>query len=236
MPPPPSAVPARGCDGVPAQGWCCRGSEGRGGHLHALFQQARFVAFAAEFYAGEERRQQLAVVPRLGDEVRGAALQCTYRLVGIGIGRHHDDHRLRVAVQDVFQPLEAFLAADGIAPEVHIQQYHVGTEQVHEPVRLLRLRRHAEVLHQRLQQQVQREEDVLVVVNDEYLSFLFHRRMLAAMSCKLGTKIDRILQISPAEADLFSAASHDGAILCGNAHPRALPHHKFEAVIRLFMP
>ena len=131
------------------------------------------MAFPAQLDAARERCQQLRIVPRLRDEVRGAALQRPHRLVGIGVGRHEYDHGLRVAMQDMLQPLEALFAADGVACEIHVEQHHVGLQAFVEPVDLLRLLRHADVLHPRLQQQVQRKENVLVVVDDEHLAFLF---------------------------------------------------------------
>ena len=131
------------------------------------------MAFLTELDACRERCQQLGVVPGLRHEVRGAALQGAYRFVGIGVGRHENDHGLWVAVQDVFQPLEALFAADGVALEVHVEQHHVGLRHVEELVDLLGSRRDAYVLHVRLEQQVQRKEDVFVVVDDEHLSFSF---------------------------------------------------------------
>ena len=131
------------------------------------------MPFLAELDACRERSQQLGIVPRLRDEVRGAALQGPHRFVGIGVGRHEYDHGLRVAVQDVFQPLEALFAADGVALEVHVEQHHVGLHHVEELVNLFGSRRDADVLHLRLEQQVQSKENVFVVVNDEYLSFSF---------------------------------------------------------------
>ena len=133
------------------------------------------MTFATQFDARKERGKQLGVVPRLGNEVGGATLQRPHRLVGIGIRRHEDDYCLRIAVQNVLQPLKTFFAADGIAREIHIQQHDVGMQQLVESVYLFGLFRHTDILYQWLQQQIQRKENVFVVVNDEYFAFFpFH--------------------------------------------------------------
>ena len=94
--------------------------------------------------------------------------------VGVGVGGHEDDHRLRVNAQDLLQRVEALLPADHIAAEVHVQQDEVGTERAHEVLNALRADGHLDFLRQRLQQQVEGEEDVFVVVDDEDFSQLFH--------------------------------------------------------------
>ena len=58
---------------------------------------------------------------------------------------------------------------------LHIQQHDVGMQQLVESVYLFGLFRHTDILYQWLQQQIQRKENVFVVVNDEYFAFFpFH--------------------------------------------------------------
>ena len=105
------------------------------------------MPFLAQFYPCKECRQKLGVIPGLGDEVCGTALQSPYCFISIGVGSHEDDDSLCIAVQDVLQPLEALLSADSIACEIHIQQHHIGMQQIIEPVNLFGILRHADVFY-----------------------------------------------------------------------------------------
>ena len=89
--------------------------------FHLLLQQVYFALRAAQLHTRRQRGQQLFLLPRFGNEVRSSRFDGPYSLVGVRIGGHEDNHRLRVYVQDLLQTVEAFLSAHHIAAEVHIQ-------------------------------------------------------------------------------------------------------------------
>ena len=142
--------------------------------LHLLLQLVHLATGAAQLHAGRESGQQLFLLPRLGDEVGGTGLDGTHGLVGVGIGGHEDDHRLRVDAQDLLQRLETLLPAHHVAAEIHVQQDEVGAERAHEVLDALRADGHLDFLRIGFQQEVEGEEHVFVVVYDEDFSQLFH--------------------------------------------------------------
>lgn len=75
---------------------------------------------------------------------------------------------------DLFQAIKSLLSADGITPEIHIQQNNIGMKGRHEMFDAGGLCGYFNFFYIRFQQQVERKEHVLVVVNNQYFSFLFH--------------------------------------------------------------
>jgi len=78
--------------------------------------------------------------------------------------------------------VETFLSANGIAAEIHVEQDYIGFERIHEVYDALGLRGHLYLLCIRFEKKVEGEEHVLVVVDNEYLSFRFHLLMCVSLS------------------------------------------------------
>ena len=138
--------------------------------LHPFLQPCRVGLQAAQLHGRMEGGQQLVVVVGFRHEVRGAGLDGLHGLVRVRVGCHHDDHRVRVELQDGLQALHAFLSAHGVAGEVHVEQDEVGPEVRHGVYEAFRRAHGFHFLGLRAEQEVQGEEHVLVVVDDENFS------------------------------------------------------------------
>ena len=86
----------------------------------------RLLARRAQRGGGAHGRQQPLVRPGLGDEVGGAALHRLDRDLDAGMGGDHHHHRLRVALQDLGEPVEAFGGVGRAAAEIGVEQDDVG--------------------------------------------------------------------------------------------------------------
>ena len=127
----------------------------------------------AELQGSRYGGQQFVVLPGLGDEVRGSLLDSLHSFLRITVGGDEDDHCLRVKFQYLLQPGKAFASADSVAAEVHVQQDDVVANARQQGQHLARIVEGSHLFGQRAQQHFQGEEDVFVVVYDEYFSF-FH--------------------------------------------------------------
>ena len=124
------------------------------------------------------------------NEVRSSRFDGPYSLVGVRIGGHEDNHRLRVYVQNLFQTVEAFLPAHHIAAEVHVQQDNVGLESCHEIFQPFGAGDDLYLLGIGFEQQVEGEEHILVVIYNQYLTKFLHNHDTLCV----GTKI-RIISV-----------------------------------------
>ena len=146
------------------------GSEGE----HLRLQSPHFLARAAELQGRRESGEQLLLFPRFRHEIGGSLLDGADCLFGVGISGHEHHHGLRVGPQNLVQAVEALLSADGVTPEVHVEQDDIGLEGGHEMSDARGLGGHFHLFHIGLEQQVEGEEHVFVVVDNQYFSFFFH--------------------------------------------------------------
>ena len=139
-------------------------------YFHLLFQQIDFTSRTPEFHTGRKRSQQFFLLPWFGNKVRSTRLDGTYRLVGIGIGGHKNNHSLRVDGQYLFQTVETFLSANGITAEVHIQQDDIRLKSRHKMFYAVGGHGYFYFLYIRFEEEVQREEDIFVIIHYQYLT------------------------------------------------------------------
>ena len=88
----------------------------------------------------------------------------------LSVCRHKDDYCLRVDGKYLLQAVETFLSADGIATEVHIQQDDVRLESCHKMLDAVGGYGYFHFLHIRFEKEVEGEEDIFVIVYDQYLT------------------------------------------------------------------
>ena len=72
----------------------------------------------------DELRQAL-VLPRLLNEVAGAALDAFDGQIDVAPRRHHDDRQARIDLLNARQQVEAFLAGGSVARVVQVDEQHV---------------------------------------------------------------------------------------------------------------
>ena len=116
---------------------------------------------------GADGGEQPLVRPGLGDEVGGAALHRLDRDVDPAMGGDHHHHRLRVALQDLAEPVEALGGVGRAAAEIGVEQDDVGAVAVDRRHRVLGRLEGGDLLEQVAQQQPGRQQDVGIVVDDD---------------------------------------------------------------------
>ena len=67
-----------------------------------------------------DRRQQLSVVPRLGQVVGGARLHQVDGGLQVGPSREQDHRQVRMPFADPFEQRDPFLARRGVGAEIHV--------------------------------------------------------------------------------------------------------------------
>ena len=84
--------------------------------------------------------------------------------------------------------VETLPAVGPAVTEVHVHKHYVGLYHLIEAYQLVGACSHADFIDQRLQQHVETKENVLVVVDNQNLSFLFHvggvERNVTLFGCK----------------------------------------------------
>ena len=120
-----------------------------------------------ELHLRPDDGQHALVVPRLLDEVAGAAAHRLDGEIHRAPGRHDDDGHGRVELLEPREQREAFFARRGVARVVQIDQRDVEIARVDGGQHAGRRRRRFDVAAFRLEQQPQRLEDVGLVVGDE---------------------------------------------------------------------
>lgn len=138
--------------------------------FHFCFEVFRLALRLPEPAGCRQGGQQLFVLPRFRHEVCGAHLDGAHRLVRVGVGCHHHHCCGRVGVENGFQGVETLLPADGVAAEVHVEQYDVGREGLHEVRDTLWRLADPDRRSPVSQKEIEGKEHVAVVVDDEYFS------------------------------------------------------------------
>ena len=138
------------------------------------------------------RGQQLVVVPRLGQVVRGAGLDQLHRGFQVRPGGEQDHRQIGMALADRAEQLHTLLARGGVGGEVHVLDHHVdGVALQHGQAVFRRQRRQGADLVQR-QRQRERLAHRGIVVDDEYgsgHSLSAHAGMDAAQAHKVAMTI-----------------------------------------------
>ena len=127
----------------------------------------RFRARVAQRGRGPDRREQPLVRPGLGDEIGGAALHRLDRRLHAAMSGDHDHHRLRIAAQNLRQPLEALGRIGRAAREIGIEKDDVRPLRFHCRDRFLRALEGADLREQIAQKEPRGEQDVGIVIDDD---------------------------------------------------------------------
>ena len=117
---------------------------------------------------GAHHRQQAGVVPRLLDEVAGAAAHRLHRQLDARPGGHHHDRQGGVEGADLGQQLEAFLARGGVAGVVEVHQQGVELLLLHGVEDLGRRGGGLDLVPLPLEQEAKGFANVFLVVGDEH--------------------------------------------------------------------
>jgi hypothetical protein len=153
----------------------------RGDRHRPLALRRHRLARIAQRRGGADGGEQPLVRPGLGDEVGGAALHRLHGDVDAAMGGDHHHHRLRVALEDLAEPLEAFGGIGGAAAEIGVEQDDIGAIALERGHCLLRRLKRRHVLEQVAQQQARRQQDVGIVVDHdaaaECLALPCHHRL-----------------------------------------------------------
>ncbi len=122
---------------------------------------------AAQLHLRPDDGQNALVVPRLLDEVAGAAAHRLDREIDRAPRGHDDDGHGRVELLQAREQREAFFTRRGVARVVQVDQRDVEIARVDGRQDAGGRRRRFDVAAFRLEQQPQRLEDVGLVVGDE---------------------------------------------------------------------
>ncbi len=133
----------------------------------------RFEALAlperlTELDLGTDDREQPRVVPRLLNEVAGAAAHGLDRHFHAAPRRHHHHRQRRIDALAARQQVEPLLAGGRVARVVEIDQGHVELARLDGRQHARGRRRRLELEALGLQQQAQRFEHVRLIVRDEH--------------------------------------------------------------------
>ena len=112
---------------------------------------------------GADVGQQLFVVPGLLDEVFSTGAHCFNDVVDGAVGGDHDDRKLRLALLDLRQQLEAALAGEGEIEENKIKTFLVENAQS-----LFAVGGHVYRIALQREQHFKRFTDAGLVVDDQY--------------------------------------------------------------------
>ena len=145
---------------------------------HLLLQTLHLSPTLAQLHRRRNGSQQFLLLPRLRNKVNRPRLDSTHRLLRIGISGNKNHHRLRILFQYPVQPEITLVATVHIPIEIHVQQYHIGTEIIHKVLNHIGISRHFNLLHMLLQQQVERKQNVLVIIYNQYLTFSLHHSIV----------------------------------------------------------
>src|SRR6267143_824280 len=146
-----------------------------------LLPGTKLFYFAARLPYRHRRRecgQQLFVLPGLEDEIGCARFDRTDGHIDVSECRDENDDHERVDLQNPIQPVESLLTAADVARKIHVKEYDVVA------VFLQQVRNQGGVFlgvnidGMLLEEQLCRQENIPVIVYDQYFSQFFdHERM-----------------------------------------------------------
>ncbi len=138
-----------------------------GGRSCLRFEASGTAQRPSELHLRAQDGEQPFVVPRLLDEVAGAAAHRFDRDVHRAPRRHDDDRQDGVAGVDLPEQLEAFLARRRVARVVEVDQHHVVVALAERGERRRRRLDGVDLITLTLEQQPEGFEDIALIVGDE---------------------------------------------------------------------
>ena len=114
-----------------------------------------------------EGAEQLLVLPGLEDEVRGPLAARPHRQVDVAVGRDRYDHCVRVRLAHPLQPAQALFPVHRVLREIHVEEDRVEALLPHGRRGPLRVGEGEDGVALALEQELEREEDVGIVVDDQ---------------------------------------------------------------------
>ena len=130
------------------------------------------MAGAAQLHRTLHNSSQFSIIPRLGYKVYRTRLYRPHRLLGVDICRDEEHHRLAIPLQYEVKPSVALLPATCIAAEIHVKEDHIRMKGIHKLTDTFRIGDYADPLDMLPQQHIERQQHVLIVIHNQYLSSL----------------------------------------------------------------
>ena len=145
-------------------------------HGRAFAYQIRRIQipFPAQFHGTLHRIEQFIPIPWFRNKVDGSRLDGSHRLLRIHVSRDKQHHALGVMRQNLLQPFIPLFATDGIPMEVHIEHDDIRHERIHHSDDSFRRIDNSDTLHVWFQKHIERQENILIVIHYQYLSFFLH--------------------------------------------------------------
>ena len=132
------------------------------------------IPFPAQFHGTLHRIEQFIPIPWFRNKVDGSRLDSPHRLLRIHVSRDKQHHALGVMRQNLLQPFIPLFATDGIPMEVHIEHDDIRHERIHHSDDSFRRIDNSNTLHVWFQKHIERQENILIVIHYQYLSFFLH--------------------------------------------------------------
>ena len=142
--------------------------------LVGLSQCPRLDTALPQFERSRNGRDDLLVLPRLGDEVRRTFFHRFDCRVKTAMCSNHNDDRVRIAVENALQPVQSLLARRLAGPEVHIEEDDIDVVARHLFRNAFRVPARDDRAELAAEQQAPGRQNVLVVVDDKNIALCTH--------------------------------------------------------------